>query len=136
MQIFLEQFYIGLAWFSAFASGIFTIWFFTDAWEKSRARARRITFFKPAPGDNPVHKFVCDWCDRIPKARIYASDLYDAYRLWCQDNDIEVAGRAAFGRHLSEMKLEREVGRYSVYLDLELNSKAHRRIALDKKTCR
>lgn len=136
MQIFTEQFYIALAWFTALGSCIFIIWLLATVFEWVHLRARRRAFRKPAPGNNPVHEFLQDWCDRTSDTRIYASDLYDAYRIWCKDNEHKPYSRAAFGKSMTKMKVERETGRWVQYLDLELNPKGRRRLAIEEKANR
>ncbi len=136
MHNFTEQFITALAWFAAFGLGIFTIWLFATAFERVHLRARRRAFKKPAPGKNPAHEFLRDWCDRTSGARIYASDLFDAYRLWCKDNEVKPSSRNTFGKSMTKMKVERETGRWVQYLDLELNPKGRRRIAIEEKANR
>ena len=136
MQTFLEQFTTALAWFAAFGTGAFILWSIAALFEWTHSRARRLAFKKPEPGHNPVHEFLQDWCDRTPDARIYASDLYDAFRLWCKDNEVKPYSRNAFGKAMTKMKVKRETARWVQYVDLELNPKGRRRMAIEEKANR
>lgn len=136
MQVFLEQFYSALAWFSALAAIIFTLWLLASLWERVQLSARRKAFKQPKSGNRSVHAFLLDWCNRAPKARIYASNLYDAYRIWCKDHEQEALSRNAFGHHMTKMKIKREKGQWVQYLGLELNVRAKRRLAVENRTNR
>jgi putative DNA primase/helicase len=56
---------------------------------------------------NPVREFLGTACDYDIHASIQANRLYDAFKLWCIDNMMEVKSIQWFGRRAKELSIEK-----------------------------
>lgn len=77
---------------------------------------------------NPVLPFVQSWCERIPGAKTQASDLYEAYKLWCKEKAADPQNLTVWGYRMGDLKLEKENKGCVFYLDIKLTSDAEARV--------
>jgi putative DNA primase/helicase len=79
---------------------------------------------------NPVREFLGTACDYDINATIQASRLYDAFKLWCIDNLMEVKSIQWFGRRAKELNIEKSHdGRNYYYKGFILSREMDERLA-------
>lgn len=78
---------------------------------------------------DPLGIFLGQWCERMDKAAVQATDLYEAYKLWCGENAVEPVSNTLFGRMLTERGIQKDKVGVIRYLGLQLTETAS--MALD-----
>ncbi|MEO0561916.1 MAG: phage/plasmid primase, P4 family, partial [Chloroflexota bacterium] len=70
--------------------------------------------------------FVEDWCYTDPDVSIKASDLYSAYRYWCERNGVRSKSSRKVAHDWQRLGFERRRSNGTVYVGLALKSEAER----------
>lgn len=73
---------------------------------------------------DPLGVYLSQWCRREDRASIQASDLFEAYCLWCRQNAADPVSTTLFGRMMSERGFEKQKVGVVRYLGLELTDEA------------
>ncbi len=71
---------------------------------------------------NPVLSFLIACTEKRSTARVNATRLYNAYKLWCNDNSINPISQTLFGRKMTDMDYKKDVYQVTYYLDIELTN--------------
>lgn len=70
---------------------------------------------------NPVAQFAQDCLIRKSGARVMATRMYEAYKIWCKDNATDDMTQTLFGRRLGDMGFNKfKSGGFSQYFDVDL----------------
>lgn len=78
---------------------------------------------------SPLRAFMDDWVDPAPAGSVGATELYEAFRLWCRDNAIDPWKQTTFGLRLRDQGVHKDrVGGRVVYLNLDLCAEARVRL--------
>ncbi|MDR3438966.1 phage/plasmid primase, P4 family [Telmatospirillum sp.] len=77
--------------------------------------------------------FLSQWCERIAGASVQASDLYEAYQLFCKENADDPVSNTAFGRMLPERGIEKDKRGTVRYLELQLTEAADQELVAARR---
>ncbi|MFN3827799.1 MAG: phage/plasmid primase, P4 family [Micavibrio sp.] len=70
---------------------------------------------------NPVNQFLLACTRRREGGYVQATRLYEAYKLWCQDNALDPMSQTKFGYRMKDSGIEKSRGEYITYTGIELN---------------
>ncbi len=83
---------------------------------------------------NPVREFIGMACRHDLSATIQANRLYEAFKLWCVDNMMEIKSIQWFGRRIKELNIEKiNDGKNYYYKGFVLTSDMENRLKREKE---
>ncbi len=72
--------------------------------------------------EDSMSRFLEDCCQKVAKSKVGASNLYEAYEEWCDDNDTECWSQTKFGKEMGK-QYTRHTSNGNYYLGLELKKR-------------